>query len=382
MNRKEYQNRIQKAFLANPVVALLGPRQCGKTTLARDYIGSFTKFPSANYFDLEDPVHLDRLEQNPKVVLSMLSGLVVIDEVQRMPNLFPLLRVLVDDPSLSLRFLILGSASRDLIQQSSETLAGRITHLEIAPFSALETREIQKLWIRGGFPRSYLAQTEETSFDWRKAYISTFLERDIPMLGIQIPPESLRRFWAMLAHCHANVLNSSEIGKSLGITHTTVRRYLDILVGTFMVRQLQPWFENIRKRQVKLPKIFFRDSGLLHTLLGIRDLNALHLHPKLGASWEGMALEQIIRFHNADAEDCYFWGVHNQGELDLMIVQDGKKIGFEFKFAEKTQMTRSMQMAIDELKLDYLTVIVPGDTEYPLADRIKVIGISKYFHLK
>lgn len=377
MERLHYLDLIQQAFAVNPVVALLGPRQCGKTTLARDLIKTMPSFKEANYFDLEDPTHLDRLQQNPKVALSMLSGLVVIDEIQRIPELFPLLRVLVDDLNLKLRFLILGSASRDLIKQSSETLAGRITHIEITPFSLHETNEIKMLWMRGGFPRSYLAATDKISFSWRKNYISTFLERDIPLLGIQIPPQQLRRFWFMLAHYHAQIFNASELGKSLGLAHTTVRRYLDILVGTFMVRQLRPWFQNINKREIKHPKVFLRDSGLLHNLLGIADEDSLLLHPKLGSSWEGMALEQVIRFYQAEAEDCYFWGVHNQGELDLMIVKEGKKIGFEFKFAQSPKLTSSMLMALEILKLDSIFVVVPTKADYPLAPRVFVKGINE-----
>ncbi len=376
MKRPYYLSSIKRAFEVNPVVALLGPRQCGKTTLARDFIKTVHDFSEANYFDLEDPTHLDRLSQNPKVALSMLSGLVVIDEIQRIPELFPLLRVLVDDANLHLRFLILGSASRDLIRQSSETLAGRITHLEITPFSLYETDDIKKLWIRGGFPRSYLATTDKTSFDWRKSYISTFLERDIPLLGINIPPQQLRRFWAMLAHYHAGIFNASELGNSLDISHTTVRRYLDILLGTFMVRQLRPWFQNINKREVKHPKVFLRDSGLLHNLLGIPDEASLLIHPKLGSSWEGMALEQVIRLYQADAEDCYFWGVHNQGDLDLMIIKEGKKLGFEFKFSESAKLTPSMAMAMEYLKLDSLHIIVPTKANYPLAPGVFVKGIA------
>jgi predicted AAA+ superfamily ATPase len=379
MKRLHYLNSIEHAFKVNPVVALLGPRQCGKTTLARDFIKTVPDFNEANYFDLEDPTHLDRLSQNPKVALSMLSGLVVIDEIQRIPELFPLLRVLVDDLNLKLNFLILGSASRDLIRQSSETLAGRITHLEITPFSLYETEDIKKLWIRGGFPRSYLAANDMISFDWRKDYISTFLERDIPLLGIQIPSQQLRRFWMMLAHYHASIFNASELGNSLDLAHTTVRRYLDILVGTFMVRQLKPWFQNINKREVKHPKVFLRDSGLLHNLLGILNEESLLVHPKLGSSWEGMALEQVIRLYQADSEDCYFWGVHNQGELDLMIIKDGKKLGFEFKFSESAKLTPSILMAMEYLKLDSINVIVPTKANYPLAPRVFVKGITDLF---
>lgn len=375
MERTEYLNTIKNEFTINPVVALLGPRQCGKTTLARTFIKSSLNFNQANYFDLEDPTHLDRLQNNPKLSLSLLRGLVVIDEIQRAPELFPLIRVLVDDEHLNLTFLILGSASKELIRQSSETLAGRISTIEITPFSLHETKEQKLLWLRGGFPKSYLANTEQISFNWRKNYISTFLERDIPELGIQIDPQNLRRFWMMIAHYHGNIINMSEVGNSLSISHTTVKRYLDVLTGTFMIRQLKPWFANITKRQVKQPKIFIRDSGILHNLLSIKDENSLLLHPKLGASWEGMALEQVINIFKADPQDCYFWGVHNQAELDLMIIKDGKKIGFEFKFSQTGKLTPSMQMAIKDLELDSLNIIVPLDTYYPLDTNINVIGL-------
>ncbi len=375
MERTEYLNTITTEFAINPVVAILGPRQCGKTTLARTFIKSSPNFNQANYFDLEDPTHLDRLQNNPKLSLSLLSGLVVIDEIQRVPELFTLIRVLVDDENLNLTFLILGSASKELIRQSSETLAGRISTIEITPFSLHETKEQKLLWLRGGFPKSYLANTEEISFNWRKSYISTFLERDIPELGIQIDPQNLRRFWMMIAHYHGNIINMSEVGNSLSISHTTVKRYLDVLTGTFMIRQLKPWFANISKRQVKQPKIFIRDSGILHNLLSIKDENSLLLHPKLGASWEGMALEQVINIFKADPQDCYFWGVHNQGELDLMIIKDGKKIGFEFKFSQTGKLTPSMKMAITNLELDSLNIVVPLDTHYPLDTNINVIGL-------
>ena len=304
MNRPQLLQRIEEEMRVSRVVALLGPRQVGKTTLARQFCErtSLTFDPGLNYFDLEDPAHLERL-RNPRFALEMLKGLVVIDEIQLRPDLFPLLRVLVDRPESELRFLILGSASRDLIRQGAETLAGRIGFVEVSPFGTPETSELERLWIRGGFPRSYLAETDADSGRWRANYIRTFLERDIPALGIQIPAASLRRFWMMLAHCHGQIFNASEIGRSLGVADTTVKRYLDVLCGTFMIRRLTPWFENIGKRQVKTPKIHFRDSGILHQLLGIPDMAALMVHPKLGASWEGFALEQIIRLSGAAEEE-------------------------------------------------------------------------------
>ncbi len=380
MNRDQHIQAIRRAFEVTPVCAILGPRQCGKSTLAALYAKTE---PEVHFFDLEDSTDLARLE-NPKLALSELDGLIVIDEIQKRPDLFPTLRVLVD--KLKKRFLILGSASRDLIRQSSETLAGRITYRELTPFSFTELQNepkaFQNLWVRGGFPRSYLAKDAQTSFDWRKSYISTFLEQDIPNLGINIPAESLRRFWMMLTHVHGNILNTAELAASLGYSDTTIKRYLDILVGTFMIRRLSPWFENINKRQVKTPKIYFRDSGVLHALMGLADFNALNTHPKLGASWEGIALEEIIRYHKADPQDCYFWGLHAQAELDLLIVQDGKKRAFEFKYTEAPKITPSMQRAMHDLGLDNLTIIIPGYYHFPLSDTIRVQGLASYLGLK
>lgn len=377
MQRTAFIAQIQQHLEHYPVVALLGPRQCGKTTLVRQYIAAMTSLPESNYFDLEDPEDLMRLE-NAKLTLSALRGLVVIDEIQRKPNLFPLLRTLVDQTPRRLQFLILGSASRDLIQQSSETLAGRIRYLELTPFQLHEVDDIPKRWLRGGFPLSYLAIDDTVSYDWRKSYIATFLERDVPSFGIQIPPLSLRRFWQMLSGYHGAIFNASEIGNSLGISHPTVKRYLDVLTGTFMVRQLPPWFENIHKRQVKSPKIYFRDSGILHALLGIQDSAALQLHHKLGASWEGFALESIIQYYQADAEDCFFWGVHSGPELDLLIHKDGKKLGFEFKYSDAPTITKSMYAALALLQLDSLTIVYPGTKSYPLAENIMVKSLSTY----
>jgi predicted AAA+ superfamily ATPase len=361
------------------VAALLGPRQSGKTTLARQIAAATKDFPAEqNYFDLEDPTHLDRLA-NPKLALDGLRGLVVIDEIQRRPDLFPILRVLADRPQTPARFLILGSASRDLIRQGSETLAGRIGFVEVTPFTLGEVgvAETDKLWLRGGFPLSFLAVQEADSAQWREFYIRTFLERDIPALGIQIPPAALRRFWMMLAHYHGQVFNASDLGRSLNVADTTARRYLDALVGTLMVRRLSPWFENIGKRQVKTPKIYFRDSGLLHRLAGVNDVGQLHTWPRLGASWEGFALEEIIRLADASDEEAYFWSVHSQGELDLMIVKDGRRRGFEFKYADSPKLTPACHMALEHLKLDQLTLVCPGDAAYELDGGARVRGLSR-----
>jgi len=377
IKREYFINKIENALRVHSVIALLGPRQCGKTTLATQYITfEENKLSAIHHFDLEDPDDLAKLDA-PKLTLNDLVGLIVIDEIQRRPELFPLLRVLVDQHKKR-KFLILGSASRDLIKQSSESLAGRICYIEITPFSYFEVDNLNKLWFRGGFPGSYLARDDQDSNDWRASYISTFLERDIPNLGIQIPARTLRRFWMMLAHYHGNIFNASEIGASLGVGHTTARRYLDILTGTFMIRELTPWIENINKRQIKSPKIYFRDSGIFHSLLGILNLQDLKNHPKLGASWEGFALEEIIRKYHAEPEECYFWGVHGQGELDLLIFKNGKRLGFEFKYSDAPRLTSSMQFAQETLRLDKLTVIYPGKNHYYLTPDIEVIGFESY----
>ena len=380
MKRPEFIQKIRRAFEVTPTVALLGPRQCGKTTLARAYIAEWDPdLPTVNYFDLEDPTDLDRLD-DAKLALADLRGLVVIDEIQRRPELFPLLRTLIDRTDRPARFLILGSASRDLIRQGSETLAGRISFLEVTPFAGYEVggNALDDLWIRGGFPLSFLASSNDTSAAWRKTLIRTFLERDIPALGITIPPQTIRRFWQMLVHFHGQTFNASEIGSSMGVSDTTASRYLDILAGTFMIRRLQPWFENVGKRQVKRPKIYFRDSGILHSLLGPTTREQLLVHPKLGASWEGFALEEMIRLNGADEDEVYFWAVHQQAGLDLLIVRGSQKLGFEFKYGSAPSMTRSLGRVRELLALDSITVVYPGDKDYPLADNIRVRGLKGY----
>ena len=378
MDRSSYLDRIAEELRVSKVVALLGPRQSGKTTLARAYCRR-TSMPfdeGLNYFDLEDPAHLARLDE-PKLALEPLRGLVVIDEIQLRPGLFPLLRVLADRDGVNTRFLILGSASRDLIRQGSETLAGRIGFVEVSPFSLQEAEDERRLWLRGGFPPSYLAESEGDSYRWRGNYVRTFLERDLPALGMQIPSAMLRRFWMMLAHVHGQSFNASEIGKSLGVADTTVRRYLDILTGTFMIRRLSPWHENVKKRQIKTPKIYFRDSGLLHHLLGIENESGLVVHPRLGASWEGFALEQIIRIAEVTEEESYFWGVHNQGELDLLLFRRGRRLGYEIKYTETPRRRTSQKLAMDCLQLDRLDLVVPGSAHYPLGDGVFVTGLQR-----
>ncbi len=363
-----------------PVVALLGPRQSGKTTLARSYLAAngLPAEGSPNYFDLEDPTALARLA-TPKLALEKLTGLVVIDEIQRAPDLFPLLRVLVDRADSPTRFLVLGSASRDLIRQSSETLAGRIAYFEVPPLDLAEvgSTEADRLWLRGGFPRSFLAGSDESSHEWRKQFIQTFLERDIPSLGLTLPPQQLRRFWVMLAHLHGQTFNASEIGRSLQVSDTTVARYLDVLAGTFMVRVLRPWFENVGKRQIKRPKVFLRDSGLLHTLLGIATRDDLLLNARLGASWEGFAVEQVITTLGLDPEATWCWGVHQQGDLDLFTIQGTRRIGFEIKYTESPSVTGSMRAAAETLRLDRLLVVVPGAATFPLAEQVDCVGLER-----
>jgi len=374
VDRKKYLKEIETHFRVHSVCALLGPRQVGKTTLAKMFIEKTTP-ERVIFFDLENPLDLARLE-NPMLVLSKTgNSLIIIDEIQRRPELFPVIRVLVDE-SKGRKFLILGSASRDLIRQSSETLAGRIGYIELMPFSLDEVKNTEVLWLRGGFPRSFLAGTDGESFLWRQSYISTFLERDIPNLGFQIPPEQIRRFWMMIAHYHGQVFSASEVGKSLGISDHTVRRYLDILIGTFMLRLLFPWFENLGKRQVKSPKVYFRDSGILHALIGIQSEEQLNVYPKIGSFWEGFALEEIIRRFHAQVEECYFWGTHGGAELDLLIVQGGKKIGFEIKYTDSPKVTASMNIAVRDLNLDHLYVIFPGRIEFPLTEKITAQGIE------
>ena len=370
--RKDLHERIKEALDRSRIVVLLGPRQCGKTTLAREFLNP----DSANYFDLEDPVGLMRLEE-PMTALRELEGLVVIDEIQRRAELFPILRVLADRKPLPARFLILGSASPDLLRQSSESLAGRVEVITMGGFDLVEvgSESSAKLWLRGGFPDSFTAPNESDSFSWRKNFIQTFLERDLPQAGISIAPTALFRFWSMLAHYHGQVWNAAEPAKSLGVSQPTVRRYLDLLTGFFMVRQLAPWHANLKKRQVKSPKIYFRDSGLLHQILGIRSEKDLLGSPKCGASWEGYVIEEVIQACQPD--ESYFWGTHNGAEIDLIMVKDGRLIGMECKRVDAPKLTPSMQIAMSDLKLDRIAVIYPGLKRYPLADKIEAVPLQE-----
>jgi predicted AAA+ superfamily ATPase len=366
--------RLADALRVFPVVALLGPRQCGKTTLARAYA---EREPS-EFFDLENPVDLRRLTA-PMQALEPLSALVIIDEIQRRPELFELIRVLVDRPGNSARFLVLGSASPHLVRDVSESLAGRIGFVDLSGFNLTEvgSGESTKLWVRGGFPLSFLASDDNASLMWRENFIRTFLERDIPQLGITIPAETLRRFWTMVAHFHGQVWNAAQLARSLGASENTARRYLDILAGSFVVRVLPPWYENIGKRQVKAPKVFVRDTGILHALLQVGRLQEVMGHPKLGLSWEGFALEEVLA--TLDTRAAYYWATHAGAELDLLVTIGGERYGFEFKYADAPTTSRSMHIAIDNLGLKHLWVVYPGQTEYDLKERISVVPVG---HLK
>ena len=330
---------------------------------------------SLNYFDLEDPESLNRLEQ-PKLALERLAGLVVIDEIQRQPELFPLLRVLVDRNPNPARFLVLGSATPALLRQSSETLAGRLETVELGGFNLAEVgaEAMDRHWLRGGFPLSFLADNEPDSTAWRKRFISTFLERDLPLSGVAVSPVTMRRFWTMLAHYHGQTWNAAEIAAAMGISAATTRRYLDLLSCSYMIRQLQPWHENLGKRQVKAPKIYFRDSGLFHSLLHVDSERDLVTHPKLGASWEGYAIEEALRHYQPDQE--YFWATHNGAELDLLLFKDGRRIGIECKRHDAPKLTPSMRTALADLRLDELLVLYPGQKTYPLGERIQALPLA------
>ena len=352
------------------MVAIVGPRQCGKSTLART-------FDAAHFFDLENPRDLAMLAE-PQLALEGLSGLIVIDEIQRAPDLFPLLRYLVDHHPEQ-RYLILGSASRDLLRQSSETLAGRIAYHELGGLGLpdLGHGHWRELWFRGGMPSSVLASTDESSALWRQQYIATFLERDIPQLGIQIPASTLRRFWTMICHYNGQILNHSELARSFGISDMTIRRYLEILEGTFMIRLLQPWHVNLGKRLVKRPKLYLRDSGLFHSLLNIDSFPQLSTHNKLGASWEGFALETAIRAIGKRSVELSFWATHSGAEVDLFWQHAGKNQGVEVKFADAPRLTPSMKSALHDLELEHLWVLYPGDRRYSLAEKVSVLPLSQ-----
>lgn len=370
INRPSYLKQLSTAVQRSPVTALLGPRQCGKTTLAR----IFGEGQDTVYFDLESQPDLTRL-QNPELMLGSLKGIAVLDEIQEMPGLFKVLRVLVDRPMNRTRFLILGSASPDIMKNASESLAGRLEFVELSGFALQEinAESEQALWLRGGFPRSFLADSDEDSMAWLEGFIRTFLERDIPHLGISIHSAAMRRFWTMLAHYHGQIWNASELGRAMGLSDKTMRSYLDILTGTFMIRQLQPWHENIGKRQVKAPKIYFRDSGILHKLLSLPDYHSLLGHPRIGASWEGFALEQTLL--TVKPAQAFFWSTYSGAELDLFFLHKGRRYGIEFKFNEAPAVTKSMRAALETLNLDHLWIIYPGRQSYPVHDKISILPV-------
>jgi predicted AAA+ superfamily ATPase len=372
VERARWLAAIRAALKRSRVTALVGPRQAGKTTLARQIVPP----DSPGYFDLEDPRSLARLAE-PMTALGPLRGVVVIDEIQRRPDLFPVLRVLADRRPLPARFLILGSASPDLLRQSSETLAGRLETITLTGFGLDEVgaKALGRLWRRGGLPLAYLARSEQASYIWREQFVHTYLERDLPQLGITIPAATLLRFWTMLAHYHGGIWNTAEAARSLGVSEPTARRYLDLLSGLFMVRQLQPWYENLNKRQVKAPKVYLRDSGLLHALLGLAGERDILSHPKVGASWEGYAIEETLKVVRPEA--AYFWATHTGAELDLLLVKGGRRYGVEVKRQDAPRLTPSMRIALSDLRLQRLTVLYPGDRRYELDPRVAVVPLSE-----
>ena len=368
--RNAHLRRLRLLLREFPVVVLLGPRQVGKSTLARQLVAA--RRGPATWFDLENPVDLARLA-DPGLELRPLRGLVVLDEIHRLPDVFPILRVLADRPRKPARFLVLGSASLDLLRQTSETLAGRVAFHELDGFGLREVDDPERLWLRGGFPLSYLARSAPASRRWRDGFIRTFLTRDIPDLGSTIPPLTLRRFWTMLAHWHGQVWNGAEFGRAFGIAHTTVRRYLDLLTSVFVIRQLQPWHENIRKRQVRSPKVYVADTGILHALLGLSTREEVLSHPKVGASWEGFAVGQIIQLLAASPEQCFHWSTHAGAELDLLVVAGNQRYGFEVKRSEAPRSTSSMRSAFETLNLDRLDVVHAGTQSYAIAPKIRAL---------
>jgi predicted AAA+ superfamily ATPase len=372
IERSRWLADIAAALRRSRVTALLGPRQAGKTTLARQIVPP----DSPAYFDLEDPTSLARLNE-PMTALGALRGTVVIDEIQRRPDLFPVLRVLADRRPLRARFLILGSASPDLLRQASESLAGRLETITLAGFSLPElgAKALARHWRRGGFPPAYLARSEAASLVWRRQFIQTYLERDLPQLGITIPAATLLRFWTMLAHYHGGIWNAAEAARSLGVSEPTARRYLDLLTGLFLVRQLPPWHENLKKRQVKAPKVYVRDSGLLHALLGLGTEREILSHPKAGASWEGYAMEEVLQ--SVRPEAAHFWATHTGAELDLLLIVRGRRIGIEVKFQDAPRLTPSMRIALADLGLAHLVVIYPGHTRYPISDRVTAVPLAE-----
>jgi hypothetical protein len=368
--RNSIHDHLQKALARSRVVVLAGPRQCGKTTLARELLDA----SSVNYFDLEDPLSLVRLDE-PMTALRPLQGLVVIDEIQRRPELFPVLRVLVDRKESPARFLILGSASGDLLRQTSESLAGRMERVTLGGFSLAEigAQHEARLWLRGGFPLSYLARSDADSLTWRKNFIQTLLERDFPQWGVRVPATTLLRFWLMTAHYHGQIWKATEPARALGVSESSVRRYLDILTDALMIRQLQPYHVNLKKRQVKSPKMYIRDSGLLHQLLGIDSMKSLLTHPKVGASWEGFVIEQILQSEPHD--EAFFWATHQGAEIDLILRRGNQLYGIECKRTDTPRLTPSIRNAIADLGLKQVRILYPGALRFPLSDQVEAVPL-------
>ena len=372
--RERHRDRVLSLLRGYPIVAMLGARQVGKTTLAGEIL---ERSGIGERFDLEDPADLARLGE-PRLALAGLRGLVVIDEIQRRPELFPVLRVLADRRPRRARFLLLGSAAPDWLRQSSETLAGRIAFHTLTGFHLDEIgQRLGRLWLRGGFPPSFLARSDAASFEWRRGFVRTFLERDLPQLGVRIEAATLSRFWAMLAHYHGQVWNAAEFARSFGVTDKTVRHYLDILSGSLVVRVLQPWHANVGKRQVKSPKVYFSDTGLLHVLLGIRDSRDLSRHPRLGASWEGLLLQQVTEWLGAEPEECSFWAAHSGAEIDLVWVRGRRRWGFEFKRTSAPALTRSLMAAVETLGLERAYVVHAGEKTFPLHERVTALAAER-----
>lgn len=371
IQRSRYLMEIEALFRMHRIVVLIGPRQVGKTTLATQIMEIYS--PSVR-FDLENPVHFQSLS-SPLTTLTPLSGLIVIDEIQRHPELFTTLRY-VHDAFPDKKFLLLGSSSRELIQKSSESLAGRLAYIELSPFNLQEAPDFYKLWLRGGFPNSYLSSSDQDSFTWRMHYIRSFLEQDIRALGINVNTSKLRQFWDMLSHYHGQIFNSNEIGRNLGMSHTSAWNYLEILSQTFMIRILRPWLSNTKKRQVKNPKIYWRDSGILHFFFHILTYQDLLKMPKIGASFEGFALEELIRQSGVNEHDCYFWGAHSYGEIDLILRHRGALYGFEFKLMDAPILNNKWHSFIEELGLKSLSIIYPGENHYELSEKIQACGIN------
>ena len=374
VSRRRHLRRLTLLLREFPVVALLGARQVGKSTLARQLVAA--RRGPTTWFDLENPEDLARLA-DPGLELRPLRGLVVLDEIQRLPDVFPVLRVLADRPRTPARFLVLGSASPELLRQTSESLAGRVAFYELGGFDLHEVSDLERLWLRGGFPRSYLARSGAAGRRWRDDFLRTFLERDLPGLGSAVPPVTLRRFWTMLAHWHGQIWNGAEFGRAFGVAHTTVRRHLDLLTSVFVVRQLPPWHANVAKRQVRSPKVYIADSGILHALLGLTTREALVSHPKVGASWEGFVVRQIVHLLAARPDQCFHWSTYSGAELDLLVAAGNRRYGFEVKRTEAPRLTTSMRSALETLDLQRLDVVHAGQRLYNLAPRVRALPAAQ-----